>query len=213
MAIELSIPNAKEIAPGVWEAAIGPRDMRAFDGSGTTVGHVSVILLQEPFDFEQGRHILRFPLDAARALNVGSTPKAIVIAAKSGVAAATGPLDPEPLGRGDKSFIHALAVLPLELKAVGEELLKGVRAQSAGDLRPLSNGLRFQETPDNFWFVTIQPRDKSLSIVVRGLPNHFATTRLKVVEDRRPYSRFKIKSMADLADAVAVVLSAVRRKR
>jgi len=36
---------------------------------------------------------------------------------------------------------------------------------------------RFQETPDNFWFVTVQPRDRSLSITVRGLPDRFKILR------------------------------------
>jgi hypothetical protein len=213
MALELSIPNAKEIAPGVWEAPIGPRDMRAFEGSGATMGQVSVILLQEPYNFVQKELVLRFPLAAARALNVGSTSKAIVIA--SGARDAILPRTPHAaaLGRGDQTFLKALEDLPMQLKDAGDELLRNVRAQCPGDLRPLSNGRRFQETPDNFWFVTVQPRDESLSITVRGLPDRFSATRLKIVEDRRPYSRFKIKSKADVAEAVLVILSAVRRSQ
>jgi len=177
------------------------------------MGQVSVLLLQEPFAFAREDHILRFPLDAARVLNVGTTAKAIVIAAlQEAENISDSPLlDKGSLGQGDLQFLKAIEELPLDLEHAGLRLLLKVRAQFPGDLRSLPGGRRFQETPDNFWFLTVQPRDRSLAINVRGLPDRFPVNRLKIVKDRRPYSRFKVTSDAEVDEAVAVIVSAVRR--
>ena len=215
MALELSIPDVKEIAPGIWEASVGPRDMQAFGGNGTSTGQVSVVLLQQPYKFARDEFVLRFPLDAARALNIGNTARTIVIAAapQGEQVAKLSAAVPAPLGPGDSAFLKSLAQLPPELEEAGSQLLEKVRAQCAGSLRGLPGGRRFQETPDNFWFVTVQPRDRSLSIVVRGMPVRLSPTRLKVVEDRRPYSRFKLNHRSDVDEAASIILSAVRRNR
>jgi len=114
-------------------------------------------------------------------------------------------------GPGDRQFLHTLEELPDNVKQAGAQILASVRHHFPGDLHPRP-GRRFQETPDNFWFVTVQPRDRSLSITVRGLPDRFKVSRLRIVADRSPYSRFKVKGLDDVSEAVTVILSAVRKR-
>lgn len=106
--------------------------------------------------------------------------------------------------------MSALSQLPNRVRDAGIEILKGVRANFPGQLRAVS-ARRFQETPDNFWFVTIQPRDRSLVITVRGLPDRFGSRKLDIIADRSPYSRFKVRGPSDVAEAVDVILHALRR--
>jgi hypothetical protein len=46
---------------------------------------------------------------------------------------------------------------------------------------------------------------------VRGLPDRFNVTTLNIVVDRPPYSRFKVGGMGNVAEAVKVILAAVRK--
>jgi hypothetical protein len=215
MTVQLSIPEVQEIAPGVWEASIGPRDMRAIGSAGSSIGEVSVLLLEDSYEFEREKSLLRFELHAAHVLNVGRTTKALLIAAvdirrpKVNIQKSN---DIDKLfGPGDRRFLRAIEQLPEGLTKAGKRLLANVRSHFPGDLRALTEGRRFQETPDNFWFVTIQPRDLSLAITVRGLPSRFQVERLRIVKDRPPYSRFKVKDAADVDEAVSVICSAVRK--
>ena len=175
-------------------------------------------MLLKAFRFDGPQGAVSFSPDAAIVLNVGTTSRTVIVAAGSPNSATsecrglTSLADaPGTLGSGDQQFLRALDELPDEVKEAGEAILTQVRQHFPGDLRAVSTR-RFQETPDNFWFITIQPRDRSLSITVRGLLERFSTARLKVVADRRPYSRFKVTSMADVPEAVDVISKAVRKR-
>jgi hypothetical protein len=220
MAFEIVVGAATEVARCVWEAAIEPRHIRAFGGGGSEFGEVSVLLLESQV-FDPDKSALRFSVGDVHLLNIGRSSTTIIIGSgypdstKSN--RETNPSlievrsDAVQYGSGDRQFLHALEQLPDEIKQAGAQILASVRHHFPGDLYPRS-GRRFQETPDNFWFVTVQPRDRSLSITVRGLPDRFKVSRLRIVADRSPYSRFKVKGLDDVSEAITVILSATRKR-
>lgn len=115
---------------------------------------------------------------------------------------------PEGFAEGDEEYLRQL---PDALREVGSELLREVRKRWPGQLQgPLSG--RFVESPDNFWAVRIQPRDKSLRMTVRGEAQQFAGTEaLGLKDDRRGYSTFKLTRLEELDLALSVLARARRR--
>lgn len=218
MGIEITVSNVSPLRDGVWEAAISPREVRTLGSCSSSLGEVTVLLLSTS-SFDSEAKAIRFAPQAATVLNVGNSSRAIIVNGGDDLQLNERPtsdgslvrLAGEQIGPGDKQYLQSLADLPDQVRQAGEEILRRVRRLFPGDLRPLG-GRRFQETPDNFWFVVIQPRAGSLLITVRGLPDRFKVERLKIVEDRPPYSRFKVRSADDVPEAVQVILHAVRRK-
>jgi hypothetical protein len=226
----MTISGVRQLDDRLWETSLAPRDVRTLGSCTSSVGSISVLLLRGASVDEQDG-ALRFPLDAATVLNIGSDHRTIIIATaptdtapEKDTVPKKQPISPDHapmpaaaartigLSGGDSEFVEALKSnsLPEDLREAGEAILKRVREHFPGSLKAVG-ARRFQETPDNFWFVTIQPRDQSLSVTVRGLPDRFNVTSLRVVMDRPPYSRFKVRGMSDVAEAVRVILNAVRK--
>jgi hypothetical protein len=220
MAVEIVVGAAAEVTRCVWQAAIEPRHIRALGAGGSEFGEVSVLLLDAQ-TFDPEKSALRFSVEDVHLLNIGRSPTTIIIGVGPHEGERTnGETDTSLLearsdrvqyGSGDRQFLHALEQLPDDIKQAGTQILTSVRRHFPGNLHPRS-GRRYQETPDNFWFVTVQPRDRSLSITVRGLPDRFKVSRLRIVADRSPYSRFKVRGLDDVSEAVTVILSAVRKR-
>ncbi|HEV2161740.1 MAG TPA: hypothetical protein VGR52_05850 [Stellaceae bacterium] len=216
MALDVSVGGVRQLGPGIWQTELSPRDVRSLGTGLSSSGAISVVLLDKLQ--RDDKETLRFSPHAANVLNVGNTPRTIFIAANetSGGSERAKPVQAKPivnsseLGRGDKEYLSALHELPEQVRIAGEVLLQRVRGHIPGDLRRISHR-RYQETPDNFWFVRIQPRDKSISVTVRGLPNRFNVSKLKIVADRRPYSRFKINHISEVDEAIHVILGAIRK--
>ena len=91
-------------------------------------------------------------------------------------------------------------------------ILREVRHRNPGDL---SRGKRhnFSNTPDNFWYVIVQPTSQSLSITVRGKPDQFRPTSLEVKDDRPGYTRFKLRDPAEIDAALAIIGASKRKLR
>ncbi|MBI4183698.1 MAG: hypothetical protein HY521_06850 [Proteobacteria bacterium] len=180
---------------------------------------MSVVLLTS-YRFDVADTALRFNPQHASVLNVGKGNRLIIVAASEGEPDSvkgeenTGSEQPahetSPYGPGDRKFLHALSELPEPVQEAGRSILARVRGHFPGDLKAL-DARRFVETPDNFWAVVIQPRDRSLAFTVRGMPDRFETQRLRLTLDRSPYSRFKVTSIDDVAEAVGIILRAIRK--
>lgn len=219
MAMEISIEKCSVINELMWKAEVSPSDIRRL-GSPAHVGGVWNVLLLKEARYDPATTTLRFNPDAVTVLSVGNTHAAIMIA--EGVPGASPSMAPststqvettprEPLlGSGDQVFLRQLAELPPETAQAGTDLLRAIRTHFPGSLRQISDR-RFQETPDNFWFATIQPRDQSIVITVRGLPERYGKTQLNVVVDRPPYSRFKIRTVHDVGEAFEIIFKAIRK--
>jgi hypothetical protein len=64
--------------------------------------------------------------------------------------------------------------------------------------------------PGNFVALTIQNRDQSFAVHVKGEPEEFDAPTLDMKPDRGSYSRFKLQHPNQLADALRVILSFAR---
>ncbi len=208
----MSLSGAKPLAPGVWEAALAPSEVRRLGDGGKNIGAVSGVLLSEKPISENAQ--LRFNEAHATVLNVGTTSRTLIVDGYRPPSLLDKFLSKregrEVVSSGDRQFLDSLEQLPGPVREAGEGLLREVRAHFRGELKRVT-AARFQETPDNFWFATVQPRAESILITVRGLPERFGSSSLKILEDRRPYSRFKIQSMKDVPEAVRIIRGAIRK--
>lgn len=128
--------------------------------------------------------------------------------AKAAPVAAAAATRKAPLyGAGDRIFLEQLAGLPLELRYAGEEILERVRLLYRGDLRPAPSR-RFVESPEPFWSITVQPRDRSFAIQVKGTPNLFTPSSLDMHINSGSNTRFKVHGTGDVPEALRIIAAA-----
>ena len=110
------------------------------------------------------------------------------------------------LSTGDKLF---LSELPSEMRVMGEQLLSGVRKEFPGELAYEPRAAKFDETPEIFWTVKIQPQDKSLRITVRGAPESFKpVSGIDVQLDKFGYSFFVLSQPELVQGALTLIRQA-----
>jgi hypothetical protein len=218
MALKFTVAAVTALGSGIWESTLSPAEVRALGTASAGLGDVSVILLKAP-DYDEDDSTLHFSTRDVHVLNVGRGHRVLFINAADDLPLIVGLGEPQITfgqaslsGAGDSAFLATLHDVPERVREAGAKILASVREQFPGDLRPLPNR-RFQETPDNFWFVAVQPRDESLLFIVRGTPQQFKTRRLKVLADRRSYCRFKVRGPADVNEAVSILAAADRKRR
>jgi hypothetical protein len=153
-------------------------------------------------------------MDEAAALNVGTTSQAVGIDAQQ-QGRESEPPDPAistvSAGPGDRNFLQlARSELSADVARAAEELLAGVRAKSPGDLKR-GQSRNFSETPDNFWYVIVQPRINELSITVRGPVDHFEAVTDLEIKDDRGNTRFKVRGEDDVPAALKLIFHARRK--
>lgn len=107
---------------------------------------------------------------------------------------------------GDQQFFEEL---PPVLEGIGQALLKGIRRDHTGELRPTSKIRKYLETPDNFFSLTIQPRAQSVAITVYGTPEKFhARADIALKSDWPGHSRFTVSRMDQVPSAVSTIRQA-----
>lgn len=204
--IKIIIDNCVEVFPGIWTAHLADPEVASLGKPERAQGTHSVVLLSEKPLFDPGRRSLTFPLDSARLVNRGSTREVVLIATTPNAVP-----PPAPSSNGDQQFLDKL---PADLHDLGLELLRRIRAEYPGELRFHPASEKFVESPDNFFTIRIQPRDKSLRITVRGLPDRFPPARTLVLrKDMTSYSAFKVSSIDQIDEAMQVLRSADRRRK
>lgn len=215
MSLLARVTRASEIARGVWSFEMPPHQVRMFGNTNHSIGGQSVLLLTECQYDAQARQ-LEFAFDHATPINIGTTSSVIALAAASpgrdprASALAVESIQPS-LGRGDREFIElARRELSEHTAKAAENLLLDVRARSAGDLKR-GQSRNFSETPDNFWYVIVQPRVDELSITVRGSTDHFAPIAKLEIKDDRGNTRFKVRGEKDVAAALDLIFYAIRK--
>ena len=120
----------------------------------------------------------------------------------------------EELYEGDERFIAGLSKLPPLQQKLGKELLKAIREVHSGKLKYFSKSQKYVESPDNFWVIKIQPRAKSLRIVVYGSPNrHRGKKSIELKDDMKGYSTFILKNPEQLEESVSTILQAATLKK
>lgn len=214
MSMRVVAPGARQIADGVWWTQLPPHEVRMFAQNGISQGEKSVIILSN-FEYDAGQSTMTFRLADAKALNVGTTEATILISGEAQPLLEAGGVQSKKSSSGirapgDVEFLDLIKAQCKGLQKVADALLDGVRSRFAGELKR-GKSRNFSETPDNFWYVIVQTRIEELSITVRGPVAHFdGLTKLEVKDDRGN-TRFKVRSLSDVDDALKLIFHAKRK--
>jgi hypothetical protein len=224
MGIRISVDGVQQLGTGVWRANIGPAEVRLLGSPATTLGGVTVILIDVATHSEQAGR-LEFDAIAARPLNMGTTLDTIIICgAYDEEERRLEPRTPDnqpSLPHGDQKRTDLLwtgdekllAHLPESLKSLGNNRLSAIRKEFPGQLRyypPPTE--RFVESNGNWWAVKIQPRSGDLAVIFRGaLDEIYVPSSIELKPDRHGYLRFKIAREEQIPEALTVLKQARRR--
>lgn len=212
MGLFITAQNASQLAAGIWEFEMPPHQVRFFGECRKTEGQRSILLLANP-KYEPKTKSLVFDSEGTVPLNVGSTSATLAVSSTAEVraVASTHSTDSSSaLGPGDREFLALAAELPPPCFQAAKQLLSAIRAKYPGDLK---RGLQrnFSNTPDNFWYVIVQPRVGELSVTVRGEPDFFGNSKIELKIDRPGYTRFKVACPDDVTEACRLVFASRKR--
>ncbi|MEI4481845.1 MULTISPECIES: hypothetical protein [unclassified Phyllobacterium] len=213
MSLIFTIENAAPVGVGMWIVELPPHQVRFLGGSTTSVGSRSIIVVNSPI-FDLKSKSLKFAADQATALNVGTKSQTIAIAAEFNAAdqSTADYASRSILSPGDRQFLGLVNdLLPTDMRKAAQNLLDGVRSRFAGNLKRGQKN-NFSETPDNFWYVIVQPQVRHLQITVRGDVDHFAGISNLPILDDRGNTRFKVTGENDVPDALKLIFHAKRKK-
>lgn len=215
MALRMTATGVKQLVEGVWRLEMPPHQVRLLGNPSSAVGERSIVMLREG-KYEPATETLDFDIGDASALNVGTQSETIVVLSTAAVAQSRGEVDvatdsQATMPAGDREFLRLVRdELPVPMQRTAEQLLAGVRKRYPGELKR-GQSRNFSETPDNFWYVIVQPRVEELSITVRGAVEHFEPVAKLQVKDDRGNTRFKVKGCDDIEAALELIFHARRR--
>jgi len=229
MGLVITAGSAKPLQSGVWLLEMAPHQIRLFGDCRRAEGERSVLLVSAA-RFDADARTLTFDVGAVTPLNVGRSNTAIVIDQEdltvpevenssspslqpTKYPTSTIPVpasSPGSYGPGDREFLSVASEMPDLGRRTAELLLAEVRKRSSGDLKR-GQQRNFSNTPDNFWYVVVQPRIGELSVTVRGEPSRFSSGRLAVKPDRPGYTRFKVTSPEDVDEAIRIIFASKMR--
>jgi hypothetical protein len=180
--------------------------------------------------FTQEGGLLSFSPERAAVLNIGSSDNALIIdigidasAEVQAFHTENSALHPEPVREnnalhsepprsGDDEFLAECRRLFMNpnLVKMGTEMLQEVRKHHPGKLVE-GKARKWVNHPGNFVALTIQNRDQSFAIHVKGRSSEFAAPTLDIRPDRGSYCRFKLEHERQLQDAIKVILASAAR--
>ena len=215
MSLTMTASNVLEIERGIWKLNMPPHQVRMFGSPLSSNGVRSVILVRNG-QYNSSEQTLAFEAGAVVTLNIGTHAETIAILTEvvsdGEPSLRTLPAEATPFGPGDLEFLSLVRrELDPPMRTAAEKLLEGVRERSSGDLKR-GNSRNFSETPDNFWYVIVQPRVQELSVTVRGAHSHFEPMAKLEVKDDRGNTRFKVTSEADVTAALDLIFHAKRKR-
>lgn len=213
--MRVTIEKASSESKGIWTSQIDPQRLLRLANPVRQGGRINIVMVSNP-SFDGQNCLLQFDLDSAILLNLGNSTDAIFIDSRESeefhLSQNVRPNFQSP-SSGDSRFLQKLKLLPESQQKVGEQLLNAVRKEFPGELKFHQKSGKFVESPDNFWVVRIQPRSKSLRIIVYGKPTDYgsqATIELK--PDMASYSNFIVDGKHQLLEAIKVIKEAKRLK-
>ncbi len=233
MGLKVTIESVRRLDNGVWKVILDPEETTAFGDCKSKIGPFSVVLLGSEIHFDEKTKRITFDPKSARLINIGSTNQVFLLSdgppeQKTFLARApkpekkpvkprqtsekkppvkhTGYKPSQVVPPGDKLF---LIELPPGIRSFGEVLLSTVRHHFKGELHYEPRTGKFDETPDLFWTVKIQPRSRSLKITIRGTPDIFKIpSTINLLRDKFGYSGFEISKKEQIAGAVSLIKQA-----
>lgn len=208
--MKLLLEDAIEVGNGIWMTHVAPHQLAMLGECKSSRGRRSVLLAASP-TFDEGRGLI-LDTETLSVLNLGTTPSTVVIdTAISAEALERADDGSDNYGPGDREFLSLVkSELADEAQAAAFKLFEQVRAENPGDLKR-GNRLNFSNTPDNFWYVIVQPRAQSLSVTVRGEPRRFGISSLELKTDRPGYTRFSVSRLSEVSEAIRLIAQSKRR--
>lgn len=212
MGVRMTATDAIEIAPQIWSFSMAPHLVMHLGKPSHSVGDRSIIIFND-WDYDAEKRYLNFEIEAATAVNIGTTTSVIGVAG-SVIAPHNMPdvdANLNTFGPGDIDFLNLTKnEMSHDMAVVAEKLLTAVRHRSPGNLKR-GQSRNFSETPDNFWYVIVQPRINELSITVRGPVEHFKPVANLTIKDDRGNTRFKVQGIQDIEAATELIFHAIRK--
>jgi hypothetical protein len=211
MSIMLVIGDVHEVDRGIWTAQLAPSEvLRLNDAKPMRTLRRSIVAVSG-VEFDGSSNRLFVDPSKASVLNVGTTDQAVII--DVGPEDHSGTVRLSEPNLGDEEFLRSCQrLLGEELCGMAKQLLAELRQKHQGHLHE-GQARKWVNGPRNFVAITIQPRDRSLAVHVKGNPDEFVAPSLDIRPDRPSYSRFKLERHDQLSDAIQVVLSAGMRTR
>lgn len=209
--LQVSISNAEKISSDLYRAKLIPSQVRFFGNANKSIGETSIIYIEEnTYQYDAKNKVISFDPQTINLINVGNSEDVLILTKTSNSNKNSIPSSNQPklINPGDVKFIGSL---PTDLKTLGKNFISEVRKHFNGDLKPSDSG-KFIESPDNFWTVKIQPRDKSLRITVRGIPSHFrGIQKIILKDDMAGYSSFKLINVSEIEEAIKIINQANKK--
>ncbi|NNK85390.1 MAG: hypothetical protein HKO91_07560 [Desulfobacterales bacterium] len=233
MGLKVTIENVKRIDNGVWKVVLDPEETAAFGDCKSKIGPFSIVLLGSDIHSDEKVKRITFDPKSARLINIGSTNQVFLLSddppeqqkfparapkpekkpvkprqtsEKKPLVKHTEHKPSQTVPPGDKLF---LIELPPDIRSFGEMLLSTVRHHFKGELHYEPRTGKFDETPDLFWTVKIQPRSCSLKITIRGTPDRFKIpSTVNLLRDKFGYSAFEISKKEQIVGAVSLIKQA-----
>jgi hypothetical protein len=217
MPLRMTATNVTAIEDGLWRFDMPPHQVRHFGDARNSVGSRSVLVFSD-YEFDASKNELHFNADDVTTINVGTLSSVIGLAAVPKQNSKVHyPMEKKAnkilFGPGDREFLRMTEKeLPLPMQKAALRLLSDIRARSPGDLKR-GKSRNFSDSPDNFWYVIVQPRISQLSITVRGSVEHFKNVARLQIKDDRGNTRFKIRGEEDVVSALTMIFHAIRKRK
>jgi len=228
--IKIVIDEVSEPMPGAYHAKIIPSDVRMIGLCDSVSEDQSMIHIKNSV-YNPVKKTLEFLPMEAEVSRIGEKEDCILLdlplfqkgldKEKKGVSKTANKKAPEinksitliANNAGDKIFLNNL---PDYLYPLGSKFLKEIRNHYRGHLQYMQPSSKYVESPDNFWTVKIQPRDRSLRVTVRGRPESFPMRlrkNLDIKNDMGSYSNFKVMGQDQVKEVIEVIKIAARTRK
>jgi hypothetical protein len=203
MGLQLLVKDAVPLIGRAWGARVSPADLRKL-GGGKGRGSRSVVGV-EIAEFNAATRSLTVDPDQLVVLNVGTSDETVFIeigqAQRGDHGEFTGPQS------GDAAFLlECRRQLPSELARLAARLIAEIRHRFSGEMLEGQNR-KWVNGPVNFIAITIQHRDQSLAVHVKGNADQIAAHTLDVRPDRPGYCRFKLTADSQLPEALKLIFN------
>lgn len=214
--MKMIFEEVRPLETGVWLAPVPPHEVQLLGQPKTTLGPQSV-LLAEAAIYDSTNDTLTCEAGGMIPLNLGTGPNTIIVSCQDpgrGASDDTGKPAGQPshgFGVGDRAYLQLVeSELDGNAREAAVQILQEVRSRYPGDLQR-GQSRNFKNTPDNFWYVIVQPRAQNLSITVRGVPSRFNSSKLTLKADRPGYTRFALSHPSEVAEALKIIEQSKRK--
>jgi|SRR5450830_455732 hypothetical protein len=205
------VVDAERLSDGIWLAPLSNFDALRIGIPEHSKNGCSVVLLNAPC-IAAGNSI-SFEPDTATLLNIGNLDFSVFIEASRT------PPTSHTLGNTRESKRGYAMVkeqcqkhLPRDLAERALGMLDSLSNDSSDDLIADKTN-RWISRPDNYFTIKVQPQNKDLVVTVRGRPIEYESKTLEVRPDQNGYSKFWIRNVKDVQEALRLIRSARLRGR